>query len=62
MASKESLKVSEKVKEFLNNIMINRIKLDQVPLGSYSEAIELMQRYFKPREKEYLKMIKEESQ
>lgn len=62
MVSKESLKVSEEDKKFLDNIMINRIKLDQDPLPSYSAAIGLMRKYFKLRDKEYLKMIKEEKQ
>lgn len=60
MANSESLKVSPKAKEFLGKIMINRIKLDQEPLSSFSEAIELMQKYFNANNQEYLKMLKEE--
>lgn len=59
MGNKESLKVSKKAKTFLEQIMINRIKLDQKPLGSFSEAIELMQKYFKENNKIYLDMLKE---
>lgn len=60
MANNESLKVSSNAKEFLKAIMINRIKLDKEPLNSFSEAIELIQKYFKINNKEYLEMLKEE--
>lgn len=60
MTNKESLKVSKKSKEFLNNIMINRIKSDQKPLKSINEAVELIQKYFKANNDEYLKMLKED--
>lgn len=56
----ESLKVSKGAKLFLSQIMINRIKLDQKPLKSFSEALELIQKYFKSHNPEYLKMLKEE--
>ncbi len=59
MSNKESLKISKKAKIFLDQIMINRIKLDQKPLGSFSETIELMQKYFKENNKAYLDMLKE---
>jgi hypothetical protein len=61
MGNNESLKVSKKGKEFLSQIMINRIKLDQKPLKSFSETIELIQKYFKINNDQYLKMLKEES-
>ena len=59
MTNKESLKISKKAKTFLEQIMINRIKLDHKPLGSFSETIELMQKYFKENNKNYLDMLKE---
>lgn len=60
MVNKESLKVSETAKEFLEKIMMNRIKLDQKPLKSFSEAIELIQKYFNNNNQAYLKMLKGE--
>jgi len=60
MSNKESLKVSKKAKDFISQVMINRIKLDKTPLKSFSEAIELMQKYFKANNEEYLKMLKED--
>lgn len=60
MSNKESLKVSKKAKDFISQVMINRIKLDQKPLKSFSEAIELIQKYFKANNDEYLKMLKED--
>lgn len=60
MPNNESLKVSKRAKDFLKNIMMNRIKLDQKPLNSLSEALELIQKYFKSNNDEYLKMVKED--
>lgn len=60
MTNKESLKVSTKAKEFLEKIINNRIKLDKPKLNSISEAIELIQKYFKSNDREYIKMLKEE--
>ena len=59
MSNKESLKISKKAKNFLEQIMINRIKLDQKPLGSFSASIELMQKYFKENNKAYIDMLGE---
>ena len=60
MSNNESLKVSKNGKTFLTQIMINRIKLDKKPLKSFSEALELIQKYFKTNNEEYLKMLKED--
>lgn len=60
MKNKESLKVSKEVKSFLEQIMTNRIKLDKNPLKSFSEALELIMRYFKNNNKEYIDMLKED--
>lgn len=60
MANSESLKVSPTAKEFLKQMLTNRIKLDMEPLPSFSAAIELIQKYFKAHNSEYIKMLKEE--
>ena len=60
MSNNESLKVSKNGKTFLTQIMINRIKLDKKPLKSFSEALELIQKYFKTNNEEYLKMLKDD--
>lgn len=59
MANNQSLKISKEAKEFLAKLMVNRIKLDQPPLNSFSEAIELIQKYFNSNNQEYIKMLKE---
>lgn len=59
MSNKESLKISTKAKDFLGQIILNRIKLDQTPLTSFSESIELMQKYFKENNQSYIDMLKE---
>lgn len=59
MSNKESLKISANAKQFLEKLMTNRIKLDQQPLKSFSESIELIQKYFKNNNPEYIKMLKE---
>jgi len=55
--SKESIKISNKGKQFLKQIQINQIKLDIRPTTSYGESIELMQKYFKLNNDQYLKML-----
>jgi hypothetical protein len=58
--NKMSIKVSPKAKEFLKQILINRIKIDKTPLNSLSDGLELIQKYFKLNNTEYLKMLQEE--
>lgn len=59
---KESIKVSPRAKKFLSQMKLNRIKLDKKEIDSFSDAIEMIERYFKKHNDYYLEMLKEERQ
>ena len=58
MENPQSIKMSKKGKEFIKQIQINRIKLDLESVTQV-EALELICKYFKTHNKEYLEMVKE---
>lgn len=59
MENQQSIKISKIGKEFIKQIQINRIKLDLDSLTQV-QVLELVSKYFKENNQEYLKMLKEE--
>lgn len=57
MENNISIKVSNKVKTFIKQIQINRIKLDLEEV-TQTQALELIVNYFKLNNSEYVDMIK----
>lgn len=56
----QPIKVSNKGKEFLKQMQINRIKLD-LPQLTYTECLERIADYFKKNNTRYLEMVKGEN-
>lgn len=55
--NKSPIKISEKSKEFLKKIRLNRIKLD-LEETNYNESLELVCDFFKNNNNQYVEMLK----
>lgn len=57
-SNKTSIKFSDDCFTFLNNVRLNRIKMDMSEPNSYNESLELIAKYFKNHNDIYLEMLK----
>lgn len=56
--NKTSIKFSDNCLNFLNNVRLNRIKVGGDEMKSYDESLELVVKFFKDNNDEYIQMLR----